>query len=84
MIKPKCNCLYRYELVNNTLVNPKLFFEINLKGESSPQHNGGVIRVGPDNNIYVITGEMDSNHKIIPNKARNMVNGSNPDEAVVC
>jgi aldose sugar dehydrogenase len=78
-IKPKCNCLYRYELINNTLVNPKLIFEIDLKGEFSPQHNGGVIRVGPDNNIYLITGEMDNNHKIIPNKARNIANSPDPD-----
>ena len=38
-IKPKCNCVYRYELLNNQLVNPKLL--LSLPATPGPQHNGG-------------------------------------------
>ena len=38
-IKPKCNCIYRYELLNNSLVNLKLL--LSLPATPGPQHNGG-------------------------------------------
>jgi glucose/arabinose dehydrogenase len=75
--KPRCNCLYRYELADNKLINPKILF--NLTSDFTNMHNGGVIRIGPDNNVYLVTGEMDNKFKIIPNKARNIINGSDPD-----
>ena len=51
------NRLYRYELVDEKLVNPKLMLD--LPGTPGPRNNGGAIIVGPDNNIYVPIGDVD-------------------------
>ena len=51
------NRLYRYELVDEKIVNPKLMLD--LPGTPGPRHNGGAIIVGPDNNIYVPIGDVD-------------------------
>jgi aldose sugar dehydrogenase len=41
--------LYRYELVNDKLVNPKLLLDL----PTSPgfSHNAGIVTIGPDNNV---------------------------------
>ena len=52
--EPLGNRLYRYELVENKLVNPKLLINLPSPGAS---HNGGAILIGPDNNIYLPMGE---------------------------
>jgi glucose/arabinose dehydrogenase len=65
--QPLGNRLYRYELVNNKLVNPKLLLD--LPAAPGAAHNGGAMLIGPDNNIYVPIGEVSdlngqvSNHK---------------------
>jgi aldose sugar dehydrogenase len=46
--------LYRYELVNNTLANPKLLLDL----PPASDHNGGPIVVGPDNHLYLVVGEL--------------------------
>jgi aldose sugar dehydrogenase len=56
--EPLGNRLYRYELVNNRLINPKLLLD--LPAAPGPIHNGGVITIGPDGNIYVIIGNVNS------------------------
>jgi aldose sugar dehydrogenase len=48
------NRLYRYDLVNNTLINSKLL--LNLPALRDSWGNGGAITIGPDNNIYVTMG----------------------------
>jgi aldose sugar dehydrogenase len=48
------NVLYRYELVNNKLVNPKLLLEL----PAGFEHNGGEILIGPDKYIYLTVGEL--------------------------
>src|SRR5215208_2222866 len=53
---PLGNRLYRYELVDNKLVNPNLL--VNLPASSGAVHNGGSILIGPDNNIYLPIGEV--------------------------
>jgi glucose/arabinose dehydrogenase len=56
--EPIGNRLYRYELVENKLVNPKLLLD--LPYQPGPAHNGGVIAIGPDNNVYVLVGNLYS------------------------
>jgi aldose sugar dehydrogenase len=68
------NRLYRYELENNKLVNPELLLDVpaNLY---VPRHNGGKIAIGPDNNVYVIIGNIDHPES----KVQNLKGGRNPD-----
>ena len=54
---PLGNRVYRYELVDNKLINPKLLLD--LPAEPKPYHQGGVIMIGPDKNLYVIIGDVD-------------------------
>ena len=53
---PIGNRLYRYELIDNKLVNPKLLLDLPFL--PGPAHNGGVVAIGPDNNVYVAVGDM--------------------------
>ena len=51
------NRLYRYELIDNKLVNPLLL--LNLPATSpivghENNHNGGKVLIGPDNNVYLV------------------------------
>ncbi len=54
---PLGNRVYRYELVENKLINPKLLLD--LPAEPKANHQGGVVLIGPDNNLYVIIGDVD-------------------------
>ena len=54
---PEGNRLYRYELVNDKLVNPVLLLD--LPASPGPRHNGGAIEIGPDQNIYIPAGDID-------------------------
>ena len=79
--EPVGNRLYRYELVDNKLVNPKILMD--LPHTPGPVHNGGVIAIGPDENVYVIVGNFYS-HTFSkkpeePNQALNAENGRTPD-----
>lgn len=70
---PLGNRLYRYELNNNKLVNPKLLLD--LPAIPGPRHNGGAIIIGPDNNLYVPIGDVDGH----TTEAQNIVDGGRPD-----
>ena len=72
-IDPAGNRLYRYELVNNRLVNPKLL--LSLPATPGPNHDGGKVVIGPDNNVYVIIGDLRSRRT----QAQNIVNGPPAD-----
>jgi glucose/arabinose dehydrogenase len=56
--EPIGNRLYRYELSEDRtkLVNPKLLLD--LPYEPGPAHNGGVVTIDPDNNVYVVVGNL--------------------------
>ena len=69
------NYLYRYELVNDTkLSNPKLL--LSTAAATAPFHIGGKILIGPDNTIYVITGD---HTKFKTTQAQNIRAGASPD-----
>ena len=48
----------RYELdnENNKLIYPKKIFSVNSFPDDS--HVGGVVKVGPDHNVYVTVGDL--------------------------
>jgi aldose sugar dehydrogenase len=56
--EPLGNRLYRYELVNDKLINPKLLLD--LPATPGPAHNGGKIVIGPDNYVYLVIGDVNS------------------------
>jgi aldose sugar dehydrogenase len=70
---PLGNRLYRYDLVDDKLVNPKLLLD--LPSVPCCVHNGGKIAIGPDNNVYIVIGDV-SGHRT---KAQNFRNGTDPD-----
>ena len=73
------NRLYRYELVNNTLINPKLLLD--LPYLPGPSHDGGVIKIGPDNkSVYLVIGNLNYiQNQTYMTKAQNVRDGPAPD-----
>src|SRR5919107_3828097 len=55
------NRIYRYDLdnTNNVLINPKLL--LSIPSFPDPSHIGGIIDIGPDNNLYVTVGNFQNN-----------------------
>ena len=54
------NQIYKYDLdnKNNVLVNPKLL--LSIPSFPDPAHIGGIIDIGPDNNLYVTVGNFEN------------------------
>src|ERR671910_969414 len=54
------NKIYRYDLdiKNNILINPKLL--LSIPSFPDPAHIGGIIDIGPDNNLYVTVGNFEN------------------------
>ncbi len=67
------NRVYRYSLIDNKLVNPKLI--LSLPADPGPFHNGGKIVIGPDKNVYAVIGDL-LNHRT---EAQNVASGGPPD-----
>jgi glucose/arabinose dehydrogenase len=78
-INPLGNRLYRYELVANKLINPKLLLDLPVL--PGPKDNGGVINIGPDNNIYLIIGDLQGSfrNKQYETMTQNYQNGTKAD-----
>jgi glucose/arabinose dehydrogenase len=71
------NRLYRYEFVNNSLLNPKLILDL----PGGFYHNGGVILIAPDRrSLYLPLGDIENeNYQVVANKAINNKTGKEPD-----
>ena len=72
------NRLYRYELLDNKLVNPLLLLNLPatspIKGHEN-NHNGGKVVIGPDHNVYVVIGDVGGRMGNI----QNIMRGNAPD-----
>jgi aldose sugar dehydrogenase len=75
------NRLYRYELLDNHLVKPKLLIDIPAVVQPKlPFHDGGKIVIGSDNNVYLTVGDLNiADFKQHQSKAENYQNGAEPD-----
>jgi glucose/arabinose dehydrogenase len=73
--KPEGNRLYRYEFVDDKLVNPILL--LNIPSDPGPRHNGGAIEIGPDKNLYIPVGNIDASFRKPkpPTQTENFVDG---------
>jgi glucose/arabinose dehydrogenase len=72
------NHIYRYELVNNQLVNPIDLLNLpsnSLDPDVESNHNGGKVLIGPDNNVYTIIGDVGTHD----GQAQNNINGKKLD-----
>jgi glucose/arabinose dehydrogenase len=73
------NVVYRYEL-DDQLINPTLLME--LPALPGPSHVGGILEVGPDDNLYITVGEqIPSSYEgsEYQTRAQNYENGLEPD-----
>jgi aldose sugar dehydrogenase len=70
--EPLGNRLYRYEFINDKLVDPELLLD--LPATPGPLHNGGTVTIGPDDNIYLIIGNVGGG-----TQAQNIRGGEYPD-----
>jgi aldose sugar dehydrogenase len=77
--EPIGNALYRYDLVNDKLVNPKLLLDLPVK--PGPYHNGGSMTIGPHNNLYLTIGNLENVEvrENITSKIQNVQNGEEPN-----
>src|SRR5215207_10034622 len=75
------NTVYRYDLdnKNNVLINPKLL--LSIPSFPDPAHIGGIIDIGPDNNLYVTVGNFQHTipSKIYKTKTQNYEDGEPVD-----
>jgi glucose/arabinose dehydrogenase len=82
---PAGNRVYRYELVddNTKLANPTLL--IDLPAWPDDSHVGGVLNIGPDNNLYLTIGDQRptafgrTDSPDSQTKAQNYIEGIEPD-----
>jgi glucose/arabinose dehydrogenase len=72
-IEPAGNRLYRFELENGELVNPRLLLD--LPAVPGPRYNGGIIAIGPDDFVYVIIGDAEGH----TTQAQNFEDGPSAD-----
>jgi aldose sugar dehydrogenase len=76
--EPLGNRVYKYELREGQILNPK--FILDLPALPGPRHPGGILAVGPDDNLYVTVGDIDGTFKEgYETMAQNYQNGSSPD-----
>jgi len=77
------NYIYKYELdsKSNKLINPSLL--LNISAMPGPSHNGGVLQMDKEKNLYVAIGDIQptkyNQTGSFDTTAQNLLNGSFPD-----
>ena len=76
-IEPLGNRLYRYQYVDGQLIDPVLLLDLTAipNNVNRTDHNGGKVAIGPDNNVYMIIGEVGGHRT----QAQNIENGPAPN-----
>jgi aldose sugar dehydrogenase len=70
------NRVYSYAWDGTSLTNPQLLLD--LPAGPGTNHQGGKIKIGPDNQLYVIAGEMQREGQL-----QNIMGGPEPDDTGV-
>ena len=70
------NRVYRYTWNGSALVDPLLILDLPVN--PGPSHDGGIIDFGPDDQLYVIIGDLNRNGKL-----ENFPEGADPDDTGV-
>ncbi len=74
------NRLYKYELIDNKLINKKLLLNVSTASPlKDGGHNSGKLRIGPDQNLYLTVGDLREHRT----KAQNNQTGPAPDGSSV-
>jgi aldose sugar dehydrogenase len=68
---------YEWNRKNNSLINSNLI--LNLPAVPGPYHQGGKLKIGPDENLYVIIGDLNT----ITGQLQNDKNGTEPNNSSV-
>ena len=76
-VDPLGNRLYRYQYVDGKLIDPVLLLDLTAipNNLNRTDHNGGKVTIGPDNNVYMIMGEVGGHRT----QAQNIGNGPAPN-----
>lgn len=70
------NRVYSYAWDGSSLTDPQLLLD--LPSTPGTNHQGGKLKVGPDNQLYVVVGEMQREGRL-----QNFINGPPPDDTGV-
>jgi glucose/arabinose dehydrogenase len=70
------NRVYSYTWDGSSLTDPQLLLD--LPSTPGTNHQGGKLKVGPDNQLYVVVGEMQREGQL-----QNFINGPPPDDTGV-
>jgi glucose/arabinose dehydrogenase len=73
---PLGNRIYRYRFNGTALVDPVLI--VDLPATPGPNHDGGVLRFGPDGALYAVIGDLNRNGRL-----QNYPDGPAPDDTGV-
>jgi glucose/arabinose dehydrogenase len=75
------NVIYKYDWDEKSLTNPQLLLD--LPAEPGPYHNGGKMKIGPDNQLYAVIGDLTSPNSILQNHPQQITNNNNQTLAVI-
>lgn len=71
------NVIYKYDWDEKSLTNPELLLD--LHAEPGPYHNGGKMKIGPDNQLYAVIGDLTSPNSILQNNPNQIASNSTND-----
>lgn len=57
------NRIYMYDWTGENLINPSLILD--LPAKPGPYHQGGKLKIGPDNNLYAVIGDLTSPNGVL-------------------
>ena len=68
------NVIYKYDWYEKSLTNPQLLLD--LPAEPGPYHNGGKLKIGPDNQLYAVIGDLTDPNSILQNHHKLITNNN--------